>query len=137
MKPIYVTVLFFFFFNILKGYVSLILNYRDEVYLSLNISYGCFCSLNNFLVNLILMNSSYRWFATKSLEIHGGHVDLDDKTKGSVIQHGCHTIVFWISRDWLQTTYSQTSSERILLGPVSRQPFITIGEILAYAMMGL
>ena len=30
---------------------------------------------------------------------------LDDKTKGSVIQHGCHTIIFWISRDWLQTTY--------------------------------
>ena len=32
---------------------------------------------------------------------------LDDKTKGSVIQHGCHTILFWISssRDWLQTTY--------------------------------
>ena len=28
---------------------------------------------------------------------------LDDKTKRSVIQHGCHTIVFWISRDWLQT----------------------------------
>ena len=26
---------------------------------------------------------------------------LDDKTKGSVIQRGCHTIVFWISRDWL------------------------------------
>ena len=30
---------------------------------------------------------------------------LDDKTKGSVIQHGCHNIVFWISRDWLQSTY--------------------------------
>ena len=29
---------------------------------------------------------------------------LDDKTKGSVIQHGRHTVVFWISRDWLQTT---------------------------------
>ena len=35
---------------------------------------------------------------------------LDDKTKRSVIQHGCHTIVFWISRDWLQT----------LLGPGTR-----------------
>ena len=28
---------------------------------------------------------------------------LDDKTKRSVIQHGCHIIVFWIPRDWLQT----------------------------------
>ena len=32
---------------------------------------------------------------------YGGHVGY--KTKRSVIQHGCHTIVFWISRDWLQT----------------------------------
>ena len=30
----------------------------------------------------------------------------DDKTKGSVIQHGYQTIVFWISRDWLQTIYT-------------------------------
>ena len=28
---------------------------------------------------------------------------LDDKTKRSVIQHGCHTTVFWMSRFWLQT----------------------------------
>ena len=31
---------------------------------------------------------------------------LDDRTFCSVIQHGRHTVVFWISRDWLQTTYS-------------------------------
>ena len=45
----------------------------------------------------------------QSLEMHedqGMAAMLDDKIKGSVIQHGCHTIVFWISRDWLQTTYS-------------------------------
>ena len=45
----------------------------------------------------------------QSLEIQKDNnmvVMLDDKTKGSVIQHGCHTITFWISRDWLQTTYS-------------------------------
>ena len=29
---------------------------------------------------------------------------LDDETKGFVIQHGCHTIVFWISSDLLQAT---------------------------------
>ena len=42
----------------------------------------------------------------QSLEIqndNGMAAMLDDKTKRSVIQHGCHTIVFWISRDWLQT----------------------------------
>ena len=32
---------------------------------------------------------------------------LDDKTKGSVIQHGCINTVFLISsRNWLQTTYN-------------------------------
>ena len=42
----------------------------------------------------------------QSLEIqrdNGMAAMLDDKTKRSVIQHGCHTIIFWISRDWLQT----------------------------------
>ena len=45
----------------------------------------------------------------KSLEIqkdNGMAAMLDDKTKRSVIQHGCHTIVFWISRDWFQTKNS-------------------------------
>ena len=49
--------------------------------------------------------SSNKWFCNQSLEIqndNGMKAMLDDKTKGSVIQHGCHTIVFWISRDWLQ-----------------------------------
>ena len=32
---------------------------------------------------------------------HGGHIWMTKQR--SVIQHGCYTIVFWISRDWLQT----------------------------------
>ena len=47
----------------------------------------------------------------QSLEIqkdNGMAAMLDDKTKRSVIQHGCHTIVFWISRDWLQTKNLET-----------------------------
>ena len=55
-----------------------------------------------------MQQTAYQQFlvCNQSLKIqkdNGMAAMLDDKTKRSVIQHGCHTIVFLISRDWLQT----------------------------------
>ena len=65
----------------------------------------------------------------QSLEIqkdNGMAAMLDDKTKRSVIQHGCHTIVFWISRDWLQTKNSNWDEIlKIMLDGVKRLFFFS------------
>ena len=64
---------------------------------------------SRFLWQLEIAQSTEKVVCNQSLEIqkdNGMAAMLDDKTKRSVIQHGCHTIVFWISRDWLQTSYN-------------------------------
>ena len=69
-----------------------------------------FLSFNSLLSNqfVSVFTEVLLMVCNLSLEIredNGMAAMLDDKTKSSVIQHGCHTIVVWISRDWLQTSY--------------------------------
>ena len=71
----------------------------------------------NGVLKKITLESVVKNWRPQSLEIqkdNGMVAMLDDKPKRSVIQHGFHTIVFWISRDWLQTK----NTVQVLLWPL-------------------
>ena len=68
-----------------------------------------------YILHNLLLKQIFLVCNQSGLEIqkdNGMAAMLDDKTKRSVIQHGCHTIVFWISGDWL---HSKNKMKNILL----------------------